>query len=280
MILLASIGRPGILDLSRVSVVRALSAGNLSFCREGGQISGIRTCLLSEDEGQKQGLSQKLLACAFHTLTWADQSCQNPGTQDGSPRCFCKALLGGVDTSPLARKVSGCLEPETWSPQKLCGFHLSQKLLASAVHTLTYVVQSWRNLGTQDGSPKCCGEALPGGVGTSPLAGKVPRCLEFEIWHALEALWLPPNPEAVSLCSPHSYLSRPVLVVSLQVLSIVQLEQPVWMGHHLTGLDIPIRITVCQSLEYYMLKEYSSLSLDFLVFKSKVLLSEQKFWVA
>jgi hypothetical protein len=39
-------------------------------------------------------------------------------------------------------------------PQKPCGFRLSQELLASAVHTLTCANQSWRNPGTQDGSPR------------------------------------------------------------------------------------------------------------------------------
>jgi hypothetical protein len=51
VILLASISRPGRLDLSCVSVVRVLSVGKLFSCREGAQISGIRTCLLAEDEG-------------------------------------------------------------------------------------------------------------------------------------------------------------------------------------------------------------------------------------
>jgi hypothetical protein len=46
--MLASISRPGILDLSLVSEVRVLSAGKLSSCREGAQISGVRTCLLAE----------------------------------------------------------------------------------------------------------------------------------------------------------------------------------------------------------------------------------------
>jgi hypothetical protein len=48
MIKLASISRPGRLDLSLVSVVRVLSAGKLSSCREGAQISGVQTCLLAE----------------------------------------------------------------------------------------------------------------------------------------------------------------------------------------------------------------------------------------
>ena len=48
VIILASISRPGRLDLSLVSVVRVFSAGKLSCCREGVQISGVRTCLLAE----------------------------------------------------------------------------------------------------------------------------------------------------------------------------------------------------------------------------------------
>jgi hypothetical protein len=46
--LLASISRPGRLDLSLLTVVRVFSAGKLSSCREGAQISGVRTCLLAE----------------------------------------------------------------------------------------------------------------------------------------------------------------------------------------------------------------------------------------
>jgi hypothetical protein len=47
---------------------------------------------------------------------------------------------------------------------------------------------------------------------TSPLAGKVPGCLEAKKGSASEALWLPPVPEAVSFCSPHSHLHRLVSV--------------------------------------------------------------------
>ena len=48
MTLLASISRPGRLALSLVSVGRVFSAGKLSSCREGTQISGVRTRLLAE----------------------------------------------------------------------------------------------------------------------------------------------------------------------------------------------------------------------------------------
>jgi len=53
-------------------VVRELSAGRLSSFREGAQISGIQTCLLAEDKGPKQDLSQKLLASVIHNLTCAE----------------------------------------------------------------------------------------------------------------------------------------------------------------------------------------------------------------
>ena len=46
--LLASISRPGRLDLSLVSVVRVFSEGKLSSCREGAEISGVGTCLRTE----------------------------------------------------------------------------------------------------------------------------------------------------------------------------------------------------------------------------------------
>ena len=118
-------------------MVRALSASKLSSYREGVQIPGVQTSLLAEDEGPKEGLSQKLCSfccqhCHLHSLVpekfW---------TRDGSPRCSSKALPDGVDTSPLAGKMPGCLELKRGLPQKLCGFCLSQKLLASVVHTRT-----------------------------------------------------------------------------------------------------------------------------------------------
>jgi hypothetical protein len=130
-------------------VVRSFSAGKLSSCREGAQISGVRTCLLAENDGLKQGLSQNL--CSFYSPH--SHLCRlvllGSGNQDGSPRCWCKALLGraglGGNTTPLAGKVPGCLEPETVS--------------------------------------------------------------------ASEALWLQPVPESVTFCIPHSNLCRLVSVV-------------------------------------------------------------------
>jgi hypothetical protein len=54
LFMLASISRPGRLDLSLVSVFRVLSAGNLSSCRECAQVSGVQTCLLAEVEIHSQ----------------------------------------------------------------------------------------------------------------------------------------------------------------------------------------------------------------------------------
>ena len=126
-------------------MVRALSAGKLSSCREGGQISGIWTCLLAEDEGPKQGLSQNLCSfCSPHSHLHRVFSVQDLRTKMSPPDAVVKPSWAGVDTSPLAGKVPGCLEPKT----------------------------------------------------------------RF----ASEALWVLPVPEAVSLCSPHSHLHRPVLV--------------------------------------------------------------------
>ena len=91
VIMLASISRPGRLDLSWVSVFRVLSAGKLSSWREGVEISDIRTCLLAEDEGPKQGLSQKLCTLSLvQTGLWGMVS----------PPALAEHFL--VDTSPLA----------------------------------------------------------------------------------------------------------------------------------------------------------------------------------
>jgi hypothetical protein len=57
-----------------------------------------------------------------------------------------------VDTCPLAPKVAGCLEPKMVLPQKLCGPRLSQKLLASVVHTLTCRLPAAESR-NQDGFP-------------------------------------------------------------------------------------------------------------------------------
>jgi hypothetical protein len=42
-------------------VVRVLSAGKLSSCTEGAQISGIEICPLAEDEGQNRACPEDVL---------------------------------------------------------------------------------------------------------------------------------------------------------------------------------------------------------------------------
>jgi hypothetical protein len=69
--------------------------------------------------------------------------------------------------------------------------------------------------GKQDVSGRCSGIGLSGWVDTSPLAEKVPGCLEHKMGSALKALWFLPDPETVSFCSSHSYLCRLVLAGSL-----------------------------------------------------------------
>jgi hypothetical protein len=61
---------------------------------------------------------------------------------------------------------------------------------------------------------RCSGKALQGRVDPYPLARKVARCLWTEKEVALEALWLPPVPEAVSFCIPHTHLCRILLAGS------------------------------------------------------------------
>ena len=127
-------------------MVRALSAGKLSSYREGAQISGIRTSLLAEDEGPKQelsqklccfGLSQKLLASVVHTLTCADYFRRSLRTKMAPTGAEAKpSRAGRTPILWLGRWL------DVWSLKsvlltKLCGSRLSQKLLASVVHTLT-----------------------------------------------------------------------------------------------------------------------------------------------
>ena len=111
-------------------MVRVFSAGKLSSCRKGAQISDVQTCLVAKGEGLKQGLSQKL--CSFcspyshlHRLV-----SERSRTRDGSPRCSGKALLGGANTSPLAGKGPECLEPEMGcAPEVVWLLHVPEAVL-------------------------------------------------------------------------------------------------------------------------------------------------------
>ena len=62
-------------------------------------------------------------------------------------------------------------------PQKLCGSCLTQKLLASVVHTLTSADLSWQNLGTKMSLADSQSIASWAGNNASPLIEKVPECL-------------------------------------------------------------------------------------------------------
>ena len=118
---------------------------------------------------------------------------------------------GQVDTSPLAGKVPGCLEPEKVSASEalwLLPVPEAVRFCSPHSHLCRLVSEG---SGNQDGSPRCSGKAFPGGADTSPLAGKVPGYLEPKTWSASEALWLLPVLEVVSFCSPHSHLRRLVL---------------------------------------------------------------------
>ena len=94
------------------------------LCSEGAQISGIWSCLLTEDEGPKQGLSQKL--CHFYLSQKLCSFCsphshlhrlvsEGSWTQDGSPRSSSRALPGGPLLWQSHISGSRCLEPETGS---------------------------------------------------------------------------------------------------------------------------------------------------------------------
>ena len=149
-------------------MVRLLYASKLSSCREGAQISGIRTCLLAEDEGPKRGLSQKLLASVVHTLTYADLSRHDLGTKVAPAGAIAKPSW--VGWTPLFWQGR---YPDVWSlkrglPQNLCGSCLSQKPLASVVHTLACADWTRWSPGTKMSPADTLAKALPSWVDTYP----------------------------------------------------------------------------------------------------------------
>jgi hypothetical protein len=146
VILLASISRPGWLSLFWVSVVRTLSEGTLSSYREGGQISGIQTYPLTEDEGWYHGVFQDLCSFCSPYSHLGRLVLVESWNQDGSLRWWGKALQGRADTSPLAGKVPGCMEPETQSASEALWLVPVPvpELLASVVHTLICEDESWQ----------------------------------------------------------------------------------------------------------------------------------------
>ena len=120
-------------------MVRAVSPGKLSSFREGAQLSGL-DLLLAEDEGPKQDLSQKL-CCFGQEGGWLS------GAKDGAA-------------------------------SKLCGSHLSQKLLASVFYILTHASWPPWSPGTKVAPTEPEAEASWGRSDTCALTRKVVGCLE------------------------------------------------------------------------------------------------------
>jgi hypothetical protein len=117
VILLTSVISPGSPALSWVPVVRVLSASKLS-----------PDCLLSEDEGLKQGLSLKM-CCLCSLCTHLHRLFPElPGTQDGS--LTCSGSQSPPRWPPLLwqGRCPDVCSPEWGLSQKLCCFFLSQKL--------------------------------------------------------------------------------------------------------------------------------------------------------
>jgi hypothetical protein len=145
--LLASISRPGRVAFSLVSVARVFSAGKLSSCREGTQISGVRTCRLPE--------------VVFHSLEVlgsCGESCVGP--------CMCQL-------TPLARHPGARVEWKGLVPQ------VRPRLSASLC---TAVSGSARLDWGRRCVPLTRGLRIPWGILCGPLrvsgdsAGKVPWC--------------------------------------------------------------------------------------------------------
>jgi hypothetical protein len=145
--LLASISTPGRLDLSLVSVVRVFSAGKLSSCREGAQISGVRICLLEE--------------VVFHS----PQVLRSRGESFEG--------LGHV------QKFHARKEPRCWSG-------LEGTCVPDQARLSAYLVNAVSGPVSLDWSRRCVpltrGLRIPGGIMCGSLrvsgdsAGKVPRC--------------------------------------------------------------------------------------------------------
>jgi hypothetical protein len=95
-------------------------SGQSTLCRQALLLQGRCTDIWHLDlpPGRRSrpetGPVQKLLASVVHTLTCANLSWWDSGTKTPPhppPRCSSKVFPSGADTSPLARKVPGCLEP-------------------------------------------------------------------------------------------------------------------------------------------------------------------------
>ena len=73
----------------------------------------------------------------MHTLTCKDYFWQRLGTKMATANPEAKASWAGQTLVLWPRGWLDVWSPKREVPQKLCGSHLSQKLLVSVVHTLT-----------------------------------------------------------------------------------------------------------------------------------------------
>jgi hypothetical protein len=125
----------------------------LSSCREGAQRSGIQTCLLAEDEGPKQGLSQKMCClCSLraHLRRLFSEGC---GTEDGSLTWSGGQSLPGQTPLFWWGSCLGDWSPKRDKSQKLCCFCSPHSHLCRLVS---------EGPGTQDGSLTCSSRDLLG----------------------------------------------------------------------------------------------------------------------
>ena len=101
-------GSPQVLQQGPPRAGRHLSSG-----REGAWMSGAELGSAS-DTVLLLTVLETVSFCSPHTHLCRLVS-EGSRNQDGSPGCSCKALPGRADTSTLAGKVHGCLEPKTGS---------------------------------------------------------------------------------------------------------------------------------------------------------------------
>jgi hypothetical protein len=119
-------------------VVRALSAGKISYCREVVQRSEAQLSLLAEDEGPKCPVQESLLPCG-PWLSCMDWSLRDLGYKMAlSPESWGQTLPGGrLSSGGEGAQRSGsqlCLLAEDEGPKGAC----PRSFVASAACTLFY----------------------------------------------------------------------------------------------------------------------------------------------